>query len=362
MVRCTDGFFRAAAVRSVLAGVLAAAMTPVVTAQTVTAIPGFTGPEDLEFVPKTHLMIVSNFYRYHGQKPGGLALLDLETEKVRWLPITNAYEKGWGADSCTTALEHIGPHGINLARRRDGRLELWVVNHQERQSIETLEIKMLADGPHGIWHGCVTNANNFNDVAGMADGGFIASVPVDQAVLTAHGGKAANDGSISGYMVEWRPGGNLKELPNTEAPYTNGVQISADERTMYFNAWTAREVRRYDLKTGTETGRIKLDFMPDNLSWRADGKLLATGVTEIGDLPNCPLVDGDCAHGFGVAALDLKSFTATDIYKAGPGVIPGASEALQQGNTLYIGGFLGERVVKIDLSAGAAGRSGAGTR
>ncbi len=344
-------------VRSVVVGVMCAALgmavAPAVMAQTATAIPGFTGPEDLEFVPKTNLMIVSNFYRYQGQKPGGLALLDLKTEKVRWLPITNAYEKGWGDDSCTTPLQHIGPHGINLARRRDGRLELWVVNHQERQSIEMLEIKMESDGPHGIWHGCVTNANNFNDVAGMRDGGFVASVPVVKEVLAAHGGKAANDGSISGYMMKWQPGGTLTELPNTEAPYTNGVQLSADERTMYYNAWTAREVRRYDLKTNSETGRIKVDFMPDNLSWRADGKLLDTGVTEIGNTPDCPLVDGDCAHGFNVATIDLKSWTATDIYQAGPGVMPGASEALQKGKTLYIGGFLGERVVKVDLGAKA---------
>ena len=65
--------------------------------------------------------------------------------------------------------------------------------------------------------------------------------------------------------------------------------------------------------SGRETGRIHVDFMPDNLSWRDDGKLLATGVTEIGELPDCPLVDGDCAHGFGVAAIDLKSFTATPV-------------------------------------------------
>jgi hypothetical protein len=168
-------------------------------------------------------------------------------------------------------------------------------------------------------------------------------------VLAAHGGKAASDGSISGYMVEWKPGGTLRQLLNTEAPYPNGVQISADESTMYFNAWTAREVRRYDLKTGAETGRLGLDFMPDNLSWRADGKLLATGVTEIGDLPGCPPVDGDCAHGFAVAEIDPRSWTSAEIYKTGPGVIPGASEALQRGKTLYIGAFLGERIVKIQL-------------
>jgi hypothetical protein len=35
---------------------------------------------------------------------------------------------------------------------------------------------------------------------------------------------------------------------------------------MYFNAWTAKEVHKYDLKEGKETGVVKLDFMPDNIT------------------------------------------------------------------------------------------------
>ena len=29
---------------------------------------------------------------------------------------------------------------------------------------------------------------------------------------------------------------------------------------MYFNAWTAKEVHKYDLKEGKETGMVKLRF------------------------------------------------------------------------------------------------------
>lgn len=314
------------------------------------AIMGFAGAEDLELMPDGHTVLVSNFWRYEGRKPGGLAVMDTRDDKPRWLPIGIQKEAGWGDPACTAPLQHIGPHGFHLSRRKDGRLELLVVNHEERQSIEFVEIVPGPAGPVGIWRGCVISpVEEFNDVTATPEGGFIASIPVEKAVRDAHGGQSVADGSVTGYLAEWEPGQGFWRLPGTDAPFNNGVELSPDGRTIYYNAWTVNEVRRYDRVTREETGRVKLDFMPDNLTVRPDGMLIAAGVTARTSPPGCPTVDGDCAQGFGAALIDPETMQATPLYHADPGVMPGTSVALQVGQSLYFGGFLGERLTKVDL-------------
>ena len=63
---------------------------------------------------------------------------------------------------------------------------------------------------------------------------------------------------------------------------------------MYFNAWTAKEVHKYDLKEGKETGMVKLDFMPDNISWTSKRTMLAAGVKGTGG--DCPAGSGDALY------------------------------------------------------------------
>ena len=67
-------------------------------------------------------------------------------------------------------------------------------------------------------------------------------------------------GQPSGYVSRWMPGKGEAELPGTRAGYPNGVLVSADGRYMYFNAWTAKEVHKYDLKArqGNRPGQARL--------------------------------------------------------------------------------------------------------
>ena len=155
-------------------------------------------------------------------------------------------------------------------------------------------------------------------------------------------------GQPSGYVSRWIPGKGEMELPGTRAGYPNGVLVSPDGRTMYFNAWTAKEVHKYDLKEGKETGIVKLDFMPDNISWTSKKTMLAAGVK--GTRGNCPAGSSTpCIQ----ASASPKSIPAkmeakTVFDSEGKGaLIGGVSEALQVGNSIYIGAFQGDRIVKI---------------
>jgi hypothetical protein len=106
---------------------------------------------------------------------------------------------------------------------------------------------------------------------------------------------------------------------------------------MYFNAWTAKEVHRYDLKAGKETGMVKLDFLPDNITWDKK-RMLAAGIK------------GRGSQGFGVAEIDPARMTAQTVFDSeGKGaLIGGVSVALRLGDAIYVGAFQGDRLVKIE--------------
>ena len=234
------------------------------------------------------------------------------------------------------------------------------MNHGGRESIEMFELKLSGGASDLVWHGCVVSTQAFTDVAAEPDGGFIATHPTALQPPPSPPGQAnekgkapqgqANvfNGQPSGYVSRWIPGKGEAELPGTRTGYPNGVLVSSDGRYMYFNAWTAKEVHKYDLKEGKETGMIKLDFMPDNISWTSKRTMLAAGVKGAGG--NCPAGSGTpCIQSFGLAEIDPAKMQAKTVFdsEGKAAMIPGVSIALQSGNAIYIGAFQGDRIVKI---------------
>jgi hypothetical protein len=63
---------------------------------------------------------------------------------------------------------------MDIEQREDGRHELFVVNHRERESIELFEVIDGNSLPTLEYRGCVlaTGDMAFNDVVGHADGSF----------------------------------------------------------------------------------------------------------------------------------------------------------------------------------------------
>ena len=93
---------------------------------------------------------------------------------------------------------------------------------------------------------------------------------------------------------------------------------------------------------------VKLDFMPDNISWTSKKTMLAAGVK--GARGNCPPASSTpCNQAFGIAEIDPGKMAAKTVFDSeGKGaLIGGVSEALQVGNSIYIGAFQGDRIVKI---------------
>jgi len=323
---------------------------------------GTRSPEDLELTPDGKFLVVSQFVNGPGGAGiAGLMLFDSVKRTFTRLTATADPRKDWGDPACPgpLAADALRPHGISLLRRNNGATQLYVVNHGGRESIEMFELKQSGGTWDLIWHGCVVSKEAFNDVAAQPDGGFVATHPTALQPVAQQGGAPGGQGKgapafdlfsgqPTGYVSRWISGKGEAELPGTRAGYPNGVLVSSDGRTVYFNAWTAKEVHKYDLKDGKETGIVKLDFMPDNISWTSKRSMLAAGVK--GARGNCPASsDTPCIQAFGVAELDPAKMSAKTIFDSeGKGaLIPGVSEALQVGKSIYIGAFQGDRIVKI---------------
>ena len=294
---------------------------------------GTRSPEDLELAPDGKHLIVSQFV-----KGGGLYLFDLQSKTFRKMEIRAELKAGWGDAACTGPVgDALATHGISLRKRTGGAMELFVVNHGARESIEMFELAK----EQLIWRGCVISAQAYNDVAALPDGGFFATHPT--ALRTPD--MDPFTGAASGYVSRWEPGTGETELAGTRFGYPNGVVASSDARFIYYNAWTAREVHKYDVAAGKDAMAIKLDFMPDNLTWMKNGHMLSAGVK--GARGDCPVGSGSpCRQGFGVAEIDPATMIAKTLDTPAK-TISGVSVALEVGKFIYVGAFEGERIARI---------------
>jgi hypothetical protein len=327
----------------------------------ITPICGVRAPEDIELLPDDRHLLISEFSADFSRATGdGLLLVDLATRHVQPLMVSTHSEIGWGERSCNAPPAHFGSHGIHVSRRNDGRTELFVVNHGERESIEALELVHAFNGYRAVWRGCVRNGDGlFNDVAATGDGGFIATVMMSKAAWNrADLLDVMLSGVDTGYLVEWHPGGRLTRLPNSEAPVANGVQLSTDRGFIYYAAWTGKQVRKYDRHAEYVVQTADVPFYPDNISVRADGVLVVTGMDELRSWKACVLAKRSfCETGFTVITLDPVALDVRPLYHAPPGILPAASVAVQVTNKLYIGSAMGDRLLEVQLSAGAKSHS-----
>lgn len=316
---------------------------------------GTRAPEDLEITPDGKYLIVSQFVGGPGGPgagaQGGLYLFDPAMRTFQKLIATSEPLPDWGDSRCPGPIgDALAPHGTSLVRRINGKMQLFVVNHGERESIEMFELLRVGDTWELAWHGCVVSTDPYNDVAALTDGGFIATHPDALTRNAPSDGKGkggpnpAFSGQPTGFLVRWWSGGE-GELMGTRGGYPNGVVASYDARYIYYNTWTTKEVHKYDLRMQKDVAVAKLDFMPDNLTFTKKGNLLAAGIKGLnGDCSGQP-----CREAFQVAVLNTGKLAHKIVYdSAGKGaLIPGVSVAQQLGDFVYIGAFQGDRLVKV---------------
>ena len=166
------------------------------------------------------------------------------------------------------------PHSIDVISRADGIYELYVVNHVWRESVEVFEIRLDWNRPTLRWIGCAQLPAPAigNSVAAVHGGGFVVSFNIRSK---ASQGRADKD---TGGVYEWFPGNGWRRLPHSEIDSANGIAVSHDGTWVYLAGWRSRclkKVRREGLDH--EPDVVATSILTDNLTWTADGKLLAAG-------------------------------------------------------------------------------------
>lgn len=320
------------------------------------SICGLAAPEDLVPAPNSRDLIFGQM-----AEPGGLWLLDTRDDSVHpLLPAGPAPdpEELWGQADCRQPTSWLGAHGLDLRQRADGRWQLLVVNHTERESVEFFELLDAdADRPHAVWRGCAIapEAGNFNDVIGLADGSLLVTHMADRrrqlwsALLAAFG-------RDTGFVYRWTPQSGFVPLPGTEGAHPNGILLAPDEQSFYLNIYFGGSVRRHAVDSGALLAEVAVE-KPDNSSWADDGSLLvASHQASLWQLFRSLEQD----HGepsllpFTVVAIDPASMTARPLLQREGPPMGAGTVALQRGGDLYIGSYVGDRIVRLPMP-GAAG-------
>jgi hypothetical protein len=325
---------------------------------------GFQNPEDMAYLPNAHALVVSQMGGggLDGAKPGSLLFFALESEsKTPAYPLpgdtTSSEHAGWGDAQCPGPPgEKFSPHGLDLARRPDGALELLVVNHGGREAIELFEVSDQPSAPAVAWRGCVLAPEDalLNDVAALPDGGFVTT----HFISRTHPTRSSLWGMLgfaSGEVLEWHAGGAMKPVPGTAGPMPNGIAVSKDGENLYVDMYLADEVRKIARRSGELLAKAEI-ASPDNVNWTPEGKLLVAShnapLTEI--MACAQLEKGQCPFHFSIVVLDPDTMEDVAIYEnVGPPMGAGTS-ALHVEHELVIGSFAGDRLLRVTLQDWAA--------
>jgi len=334
-------------------------VTPILTCEPgdgITPICGFQNPEDLALIPGSDWILVSQFGLMDGSKPGNIALFNRQTESLHVaFPVPgeslSATESFWGTQDCTRPGNEFAPHGLDLMPLGDDRYRLLVVNHGGRESVEMFEVIDAGQQPELHWKGCVEGPEDafFNDLVNLRDGGFLAShmMPKSEESMATFKSLLGLD---TGHVMRWSPENVFRKVPGTEGPFPNGIEISADESTIFLNVYMAGEVRKIDLGSGELLGMAKI-ANPDNITWGNDGLLVASHVDGIAELLACSdIVEGACGFAFEIVSLDPDSMQSTTLIEHRGAPMGAATVALQIGERIYLGSFAGDRISYVDLN------------
>jgi hypothetical protein len=323
-----------------------------------TPLCGFQNPEDLALLPDERHVLVSE-YGDAGARPGRISLLDLASGEHETLFAGGepTAPGPWGAPDCdgppSTAFS---PHGIHLSKRADGLLQLLVVQHGDRESVEMFEVLPAENTWQLAWRGCAISPDgSFNDVVALPEGGFLVTRigPGGRFGMIFAFAKASAFGGDTGWVYAWSRETGFSEVPGTRAPAPNGIELSADGEKIFLNATLASEVRRIDRRTGAVEARAAVP-QPDNSTWTSDGRLLVASLRgEMRQVMGCSGIEGgSCPAPFAIVALDPNTMETQTVYEGGPGTPSGAGTVgLEVDGALLIGTFSGDRIVRVDTQA-----------
>ncbi len=321
----------------------------------IVSICGLRAPEDIVAAPDGRHLLFGEMVA-----EGSLKLLDTRSLAVSQLfPAPGVVQEeglNWGDPACT-APASINAHGLDIHRRRDGHWQLFVVNHAGRESIELFELlESPGQAPSLAWRGCALAPGQvaFNDVAGFADGSFLATHMADHDAGLGTVLRVLVFGADSGEVYRWRSGEGFRAVPGTSGQYPNGITLSPDERYFYLNEYFPGLVHKHDARSGERLGSVAVN-MPDNSTYSPGGRLLVAS-HQVGLLDLFESLqqehDQPSLLPFDVVAVDPETLQSEVVLSRDGPPMGAGTVALQHGDFLYIGSYVGDRIIRVPLPAG----------
>jgi hypothetical protein len=227
-----------------------------------------------------------------------------------------------GRADCGSAVDRVQPARHPSLAARVGALQLLVVQHGGRESVEMFEVITGATAPWQLaWRGCaVAPEGGLNDVVALPEGGFLVtrfgpSSPV--AFMFAARRRRCSAARPAGSMRGAASG--ILRGPGTRAAGPNGIELSADGAKIFLNTTLASEVLRIDRKTGAIEARASVTAARQ-LTWARDGRLRVASLRgPTRELLSCTGIEhGSCPMPFAIVALDPNTMETQTVYEGGP--------------------------------------------
>lgn len=321
--------------------------------EAVQVVCGFKNPEDLAVIPGGHHLLVSEMGAFMSDAPNTMSLLNLATNKREliafdWLPSSDR----WGDPQCQAPnATRFSPHGIDLITREDGRVQVLVVNHGDEQ-VEFFELTKPVDTWRLTWRGCAKPGGDpfINDVAGLKDGGFVAThmwdkgLPFDEVVTRLSAGEKI------GWVWEWQPNTGFTKLPNSVEMMPNGIAVSADNTKIFVNIYMANKTIKLDRSSGKVEGQFEVRS-PDNVVVDDKGFLwIASHLNDPIEGRCAEDAPGPCLLPFQVVRADPQTMEATVVMQHDGEPMGYATVALPHNGRLYLGSAHGDRIASVTLN------------
>ena len=192
-------------------------------------------------IPGTRWLVTSGL---NIGSPAHLYTVDIRTQRAAVLfPIgtpTMMRDPDIGSDCFSPPdLATISIDGINLRAGDDGQHLLYAANHGDRFAIEIFKIDTR--GPVPAASGRLVKmpaGTRANAVVPLTDGGFLAGSFYDPR--DEHAWVRMGRGEPSGSLWEWHAADGFRRIDAGDISGANGLEISADETTIYVSAWSGR--------------------------------------------------------------------------------------------------------------------------
>ncbi len=311
-----------------------------------TIVPGVNGPEDHTIDPETGIVYLSGYDRRAVAKgealtPGAIWSYDLNDPQAVPVNITPDADTGFL------------PHGLSLYIGADGARRLFVINHgNAQQAVDIFDVT-----PTGLVK--VTTVT-----------GDLLRTPNDLVAVSPESFYFSNDHR---YLMTdlLRPLEDYLGLPLTDVGYfdgeafsvaassvagANGVNVSADGKTLYLSAARGSALHVYDrdIQSAALTYRstIELPGLPDNIELLPDGTLLvALHPKALALLAH--FADEEMKAPSNIVHVDPTTGSVETVFMSLGEDISAASTGARYGDRLIIGAIFDNKFLDCNLSAGS---------